>query len=243
MRRALLLAAAMSLPLTSCNASPSAGPSVSASPNVSPGVRPSETEPAWKLLADEPEDVPLGAGAYALTANGVAEQLAVVQVSAGFSNYGGWTFVKGEPFRALGYVTADRVFRDPCGPKRHSKYETARNPGPTVADLAAALVAQKGARTSAPARVTIDGHDGLSLEYRVPQSIDVRKCEDRAFDLFTTGPGGWYLEASGERAHIWILDVDGDRLVLAWVANPGTTRAQRDDLTQMVESARFVVPD
>ena len=52
------------------------------------------------------------------------------------------------------------------------------------------------------------------------------------FDIFTTGPGGWYLEASREQAHIWILDVDGDRVILAWVAVPGVTRAQMNDMTQ-----------
>ena len=159
----------------------------------------------------------------------------MVRAPEGFTNYGGWTFVADEPFHAMGYVTADQVFRDPCGSTRHSKYDTARDPGPTVADLAEALVAQKRALTSAPAPVTIDGHAGLYLEYRVSKGVDVAGCEDRAFDIFTTGPGGWYLEASRERARIWILNVDGDRVVLAWVAVPGVTRGQVNDLTDMVE--------
>lgn len=109
-----------------------------------------------------------------------------------------------------------------------------------MADLAAALVAQKGALTSAPAPVTIDGHAGLYLEYRVSKGVDVAGREDRTFDIFTTGPGGWYLEASRERAGIWILNVDGDRVVLGWVAAPGVTRDQMNDMTDMVESTRFV---
>ena len=158
-------------------------------------------------------------------------------------DHGGWTVISGEPFHAVGYLTAALAFRDPCGSSSRSKYTTTSDPGPTVADLAEALVTQRGARTSTPVPVTVDGHAGLYLEYQVSPRVDVASCEDRAFDLFTTGPGGgWYLEASRERADFWILDVGGDRVVLAWVAAPGVTRAQMSDMTDTVRSTRFVDP-
>ncbi len=240
-RWALPIMAALSLQISGCGDNPDSAAPHSDIASSSPEATASSTaQQTWTLLSDEPEDVPLDAGDYALTVNGVARKLAVVPAPAGFTNYGGWTFVADEPFHAMGYVTADRVFRDPCGSTRHSKYDTARDPGPTVANLAQALVAQKGAQTSAPAPVTIDGHTGLYLEYRVSKEVDVAGCEDRAFDIFTTGPGGWYFEAPRERASIWILDVDGDRVVLAWVAVPGVTHGHMKDMTDMVESTRFV---
>ncbi|MBA2560146.1 MAG: hypothetical protein H0V07_09720 [Propionibacteriales bacterium] len=242
-RWALPLVAAMTLQVAACSHDPNtsqAKPDMTSSDQEATGT--SDAEPTWTLLADEPENVPLEAGAYGLTVNGAARELAVIEAPEGFMNYGGWTFISGEPFHAVGYVTADRVFRDPCGSTRRSKYDTARDPGPTVADLAEALVAQKRARRSEPAPVTVDGHAGLYLEYRVSNEVDVADCEDRAFDIFTTGPGGWYLEASRERAAIWILDVDGDRVVLAWVGVPGVTREQINEMTHMVESTRFVDP-
>jgi hypothetical protein len=101
-------------------------------------------------------------------------------------------------------------------------------------------VAQKGAVTSTPVPVTVDGHPGLHLTYQVGKGIDVRACQGSAFDIFSTGPGAWYLEAERERADIWILDVDGERLVLAWVAMRGVTRAQMREMDQMVRSAHFV---
>jgi len=241
-RWALPIAAALSMQVSACGDNPDTAATHSDIASSSPEANaPSAiTQQAWTLLSDEPEDVPLEEGDYALTANGATQKRAVVRAPQGFSNYRGWTFVADEPFHAMGYVTADRVFQDPCGSTRHSKYATARDPGPTVADLAEALIAQKGAVTSTPAPVTIDGHAGLHLEYRISKGVDVTGCEDRAFDIFTTGPGGWYLEASREQADIWILDVDGDRVVLAWVAVPGVTRDQMNDMTAMVESARFV---
>ncbi len=172
----------------------------------------------------------------------MSDHVAVVQAPEGYQNVGGWTFVTGEPFRAMGFVTADRVLPDPCGSKGQDKFDKAADPGPTVKDLAQALVAQRGAETSKPARVTVDGHGGLYLTYQVAKGVDVLSCQERAFDIFSTGPGAWYLEASRERAAIWILDVDGERLVLAWVAVPGVSQARMREMTRMVQSARFVEP-
>lgn len=139
---------ALSLPLNGCGDSPDTAPThPDIASSSSEATASSTAQQSWTLLSDEPEDVPLAAGDYALTINGAARNLAVVRAPEGF----------------------------------------------TVADLAEALVAQKGAQTSAPAPVTIDGHSGLHLEYRVSDGVDVAGCEDRAFDIFTTGPGGWYL--------------------------------------------------
>ena len=43
---------------------------------------------------------------------------------------------------------------------------------------------------------------------------------------------------AGSRMRL-ILEVDGDRIVLAWVAVPGVTRGEMNDPTDMVESTRF----
>jgi hypothetical protein len=240
----LPLLAAASLLLTACSNDMSRATQGESSSTPSSGATDGTTDvrPLWKLLSDEPEDVPLAAGAYGLTANGVSEHVVVVQAPEGYQNIGGWTFVTGDPFHAMGFVTADRVPRDPCGSKGGDKFKAAVDPGPSVEDLAEALVAQKGTATSEPVPVTVDGHPGLYLTYQVAKGIDVQTCEARAFDIFSTGPGAQWLGESRERAAIWILDVDGERLVLAWVAVPGVTREQMREMTRMVESARFVEP-
>jgi len=250
-RYLLPLVAALSLQLTGCGedapgaASPGQtgqriglgdftdGPSIDESSSPGPASQ-------WRLLETEPDGAPLAAGAYGLTANGVSHHVAVVRAPEGYQSLGGWTFVTGAPFHAMGFVTATRVPPDPCVSQGPDKFDAAVNPGPSVTDLARALVAQKGAVTSEPVPVTVGGHDGLYLTYRVAKGIDVRACQERAFDIFSTGPGSWWLEASRERAAIWILDVDGDRVVLAWVAVPGVTQAQMREMTRMVRSAHFV---
>lgn len=241
-RGILPLLATASLLLTACSDDTSGATPQESHSASSSGATDGTTDirSPWKLLSDEPEGVQLAAGAYGLTANGVSDHVAVVQAPEGYQNIGGWTFVTGEPFRAMGFVTADRVPPDPCGSEGHSKFDAEVDPGPTVEGLAEALVAQKGAVTSKPVPVTVDGHHGLYLTYQVAKGVDVLACEARAFDIFSTGPGAWYLEAPRERAAIWILDVDDERLVLAWVAVPGVTRAQMREMTDMAESARFV---
>jgi hypothetical protein len=197
----------------------------------------------WALLLDQTGGMPLAPGDYGLTPNGVSDTIVVVTVPEGFMGYGGWTFVTDSPFRAMGYQTAERVYGDPCGLARDDKNGTLRDPGPTVADLAKALVAQRGTRTSKPVRVTVDGHHGLYLDYQVSKGIDPGECQNQAFDIFDTGPGSWYLEEPRERAGIWIVDVEGERLVLAWVAVPGVTEAEIQEMAHMVETARFVDAD
>ena len=237
----LALMAAVSLLLAGCSDNTSRASITE--PSTSPSGQATDTstaQPSWTLLSDAPEDAPLPAGDYGLAANGVSGKVAVVRAPGGYQQLGGWTFVTGEPFRAMGFVTADRVYPDPCG--LHGNAKSAVDPGSSVQDLAAALVAQKGVTASAPRPVTVHGHDGLYLDYRVSRGVDVTGCGDQAFDIFSTGPGSWYLEASRERAAIWILDVDGERLVLSWVAMPGVTRGAMREMTRMVESARFVEP-
>jgi hypothetical protein len=241
-RGILPLLAAASLVLSACSGGPSGATREESAKAPSSGATEgaADVRPGWKLLSDKPEGVPLDPGAYGLIANGVSDHLAVVKAPAGYQQLGGFLFVTGEPFRAMGFHVADLVPPDPCGSKAHSKFDAEVDPGPSVKDLAEALVAQKGAETSEPVPVTIDGHKGLYLTYQVARGIDVLQCEAHAFDVFSTGPGAWYLEASRERAAIWILPVGGERLVLAWEAVPGVSQAQMREMTRMVQSARFV---
>jgi hypothetical protein len=248
-RGILPLLAAASLLLTACSDdTPRATPPESSStpssttPSTSATDGTTDVGPPWTYLDDEPEDVPLAAGGYGLTANGVSDQVVVIQAPGGYRRFGDGTFLhlEDEPFRAMVLRTAERVPADPCGSAGGDKFAAAVDPGPSVGDLAEALVAQKGAETSEPVPVTINGQQGLYLTYQVAKGIDVTKCEETAFDIFSDG--AMYLQGARERAAIWILDVDGERLVLAWLAEPAVTRAQMREMTRMVESARFIEP-
>lgn len=244
-RAALPFLLAASLVLGACGADPSpeaTGTSPRAASSSASGGSSDAPSPDWTSLAHALDGTPLMPGSYGLTPNGGSGRVVVVvRAPGGYQNFGGWTFVTDPPFHAMGVVTATRVPPDPCGSEGHDKLEAAVDPGPSVRDLATALIAQKGTATSKPVPVRLDGHRGLYLTYRVAKGVDVRKCEASAFDILTTGPGtgSWWLEESRERAAIWIVEVDGERLLLAWVAVRGVTQAQIREMTQMVESVRF----
>jgi hypothetical protein len=199
----------------------------------------------YKLLRNAGRGV-LDAGSYGLIPAGSSvENVAVIDAPAGYQPFEGWTLGTPEgdgPFRALGIMTVDRVFGDPCGSVMHPKTVSLNNPGASVKDLARALTRQTGVTTSKPVPVTLDGYSGLYLDYHIDDDVDLSKCEAEAFDILTWEPeaeGGWWLQASDERAGIWILDVDGDRVLLSWVAVPGSSEAQIQELKDMAESTTF----
>jgi hypothetical protein len=214
-------------------------------PDPTPTASTSPSEPAYTLLRNAGTGE-LDAGTYGLIPAGPpGKVLAVMEAAAGYRQFEGWTLVTPEwsgPFRGVGILRVDRVLGDPCGSGTHPKAASLRDPGPGVDDLAKALTEQKGTATSKPVPVTLDGYSGLYLDYQIAKNVDPAKCEGQAFDIVATDPGsptGWWLDASSERAGIWILDVEGERVLLSWVAKPGATPEQVDELKAMVESTTF----
>ena len=110
--------------------------------------------------------------------------------------------------------------------------------GPTVADLAVALVTQPGYEATGPADSTMSGYSGAYLEL-TGQGIPAGGCSIR-----TT----WETDAEFRRSlheehdSIWILDVDGTRLVVDAFAIREATERDRTELRQMVESIRIEAP-
>jgi hypothetical protein len=210
----------------------------------------------YVLLLDDdsdPDQVLGEPGAYALTARGSGTPpLAVLDVPSGYSNFGFfalWPFGSGdegsaqeqEPFRAVQYWTVHGVFAEPC----HRKGGAATVIGPSVKALAAALKAQKLTSVSEPRPVSLDGHRGLYLELRV--SVDVRfdDCDDGGYFMLWEGmpaDAQHTADSPGTIERLWIVDVDGERIVLAATAAAGVTHGLAKELTDMVESVRFVEP-
>ena len=117
--------------------------------------------------------------------------------------------------------------------------------GDSVDDLADALAAQKMTAATAPEPVSLDGHDGVYLELTMPTDVNFSRCEQGYFILWEGRPNDAHhtTQERGMVERLWILDVDGDRVVLATLASPGITKVETDELTAMAESARFVEPD
>jgi hypothetical protein len=142
------------------------------------------------------------------------------------------------------------VPRDPCH-WRGQLYD----PGPTVDDLAEALAAQPLRNASTPTDVTLGGYRGRYLEWSVPADMvmtgdeDFKGCDvepssgHRDFvSWFGNGEGERYQQVPGQVDRLWILDIDGQRLLVDASHSPETAGADRQEQGQIVESIRFGDP-
>jgi hypothetical protein len=156
---------------------------------------------------------------------------ALVDVPSGFDDGGDWYVVSHDSDAFLGLWTVGKVQRDACLRPRND-YVT---PGPSVEDLADALVAQKSTRASAPKPVTIAGYRGLYVELASPH--DVGRCDQTPGLWGDPGERGIYSDDQIDR--VWILDVEGQRLVVNAAHGPTATTSEIDNLTSMVKSLEF----
>jgi hypothetical protein len=176
-----------------------------------------------------------------------------VVVSTGWFDYHGGKFIirypdTGKPVPVLGFSIWDvgEVFRDPCHWQGQGFV-----PGPGVENLVAALVAQKLRNATTPTDVTLAGYTGKYLEWSVPTDMkssswtsfdgcDVDSNGYRDFQSWLgNGTGDRYEEVPGQVDQLWVLDVNGQRLVVDATYSPDTTPADRAALEQLVGSLRF----
>jgi hypothetical protein len=178
-----------------------------------------------------------------------------VVVPLGWYDQGGRFVIKypntGTPVPVLGLSVWDvgQVFRDPC----HWEGQDF-DPGPTAEDLVSALVAQKLRNATKPADVALAGYKGKYLELSVPADMksttwtDFDGCDtDDAgnatfFSWLGNGLGSRYEMVPGQVDRLWVLDVNGKRLVVDATYSPDTTQADRAEQEQVVESLRFDRP-
>jgi hypothetical protein len=135
--------------------------------------------------------------------------------------------------RRVELLVVDRVAADPCGgPLQPVK--------PKVADIVAALTEQRTVRPSGARPVSIDGYSGQVVRFQVPSGPDVEECGE---SLTPLGVGGGDTAVfPGWTYRLWVLDVDGDPLVILAAHGPETTPTERAALTGMVEGIRFIEP-
>ena len=79
--------------------------------------------------------------------------------------------------------------------------------GPTVDDFANALADHPLLDITAPVDVTLDGYSGKYVELQTP--ADLTECP-----FYRPWDPGIYAQGPGQRWRIWILDVDGIRVVI-----------------------------
>jgi hypothetical protein len=109
-----------------------------------------------------------------------------------------------------------------------------------VRDLADALARNEVTQATPPRRATLAGHDGLRLTLRLPADFDIDRCPSGRVQLWEdAGGGNRYLEQPGQRLRLWILDLDGQRVVVNASDGPANTAEEVAEVTRMVRSVTF----
>lgn len=185
---------------------------------------------------------PLEPGRYSMAAWGPDGDTrlprAIVEVPRGYFSNGGWVIDAGGPGESdqwgeVAVWPVTRVFADTCDDTSTTRV------GPTVRDLARALADQTGSTTTRPRTVTLDGHQGLYLELTTPDTN--AGCTSHA--LWRSSPDLVYGQDTGRIVHhLWILDVDGTRLVVAVSNYPDQSPDQHQELIDIAKTIHFVEP-
>ena len=109
---------------------------------------------------------------------------------------------------SIGFAAVANVSIDPCAPELGMLDPAV---GPTVTELADAIAVVPGVEVTRD-DATLDGYAGVLLEVAVSDGSDA--CAEEPVLLQTTQGDPLFLPAPDDRLRVWILDVDGTRLVV-----------------------------
>ena len=258
---ALAVVGVIALPKGGGVAAPQPTASPTASPTPVPTVHPSvDATPVPSVVAGPlplPSEGALAAGTYVMTPfpnsagnacwtppqPGCIETTADASIRITFTVPAGWepdplhlgVWLSGKgaapPGGAVLFVERGGwLYRDSC----HSSATTAIKVGPSVDDFANALVNHPSLDVTAAKPVTLGGYSGKYLDLQIPS--DISACTNGGY--FPWEPG-IYAQGPSQRWHIWILDVNGIRVVILTTDYAGTSLADRTALQAMVNSIQI----
>jgi len=123
------------------------------------------------------------------------------------------------------------LYSDPC----HGSTGAADVPvGPTVDELVDAFTAQTAYEVSTATDVTLGGYTGKRMDLQLP--TDVASCD---LGEFYPWSGSIYAQGPDNRWRLWILDIEGDRLVVTASDFPGTSAEDRAEQQAIVDSIQI----
>ena len=167
----------------------------------------------------------------------------------GWVGYPSWAMDGPEPVRAdaptgigISFFTANGLYSDPChwDVQGTGGADVGDVPvGPTVDDMVTALRANTSYTSSAATPVTIDGYSGQELELQLPDD-PFTKCDNETGDdyghAFVFSGPGLYAQGPANRWHLYILDVDGIRLIAVILSYAKTPRTDLDLARNIIQT-------
>jgi hypothetical protein len=128
---------------------------------------------------------------------------------------------------ALGFGRGAWLLSDPCKPMNADVPV-----GPTVADFVDAVAQHPVLDTTTPTDITLAGYSGKYFDLQFP--ADLSTCAE-----YRPWEPGIYAQGPSHRWHLWVLDVDGVRVVVQSMDYAGTLEQRRTELQAMVDSVQI----
>ncbi len=163
----------------------------------------------------------------------VADGFAVYKVGAGTARPGGAAV--GVLFDGITNIYADGcqwVSADP-------------SVGPTVDDLVQAWANVPELAATAAVDVTVDGYSGKQFEITAPD-YNPSECKERKYGLWYSsdtvsdeGRPGYWAQAPNQHLQVWVLDVEGTRLVIGAGSLPSISPQDRAALEGILASIQI----
>lgn len=207
------------------------GPSGPGGPGGSPSSLPTAVPTSTVAPVVALPDGTLTAGRYRIDLSFIDPGLSVAaDVPGGWSGHpevGAVTSPEGSDAGILlGFMEVDGLFSDPCRWDLDGTGST-NQPGdvlvgPTVGELVTALKANTSYTSSAPKPVTLGRFEGQELELQLPGDDILSTCDEHgpsspfdgpAYFVFSSKDGSFYAQGPSSRWHLYIVDVDGTRLI------------------------------
>jgi hypothetical protein len=206
-------------------------------------------------LTEEPDEIPLSVGipweqqpesnvnpgTYTLDFNRRASDPVSTPIRVTFTLPAGWERIRHMLIWGqttwFGIGIVDNAYVDPC----HLELGYRDPPiGPTPADLAAVLPSFPGWKVTATSDVILDGYHGKHVKITAP--ADTAGCTEEDPTLLPTRSWPLLFGAvrSNEPMELWILDVQGTRLVIHAGSDPeAATAADLAELQAVIDSIRI----
>lgn len=138
-------------------------------------------------------------------------------------------------FMRVGSSVVANIYSEPC-------QDTLLDPavGPTVDDLATAFADAWGTGATTPTDVTMDGFAGRQMVLTVPADADFADCVTGRYMAWRDTSGGdrWF-QGPGQIQESWIVDVEGERLLIEASYFPEITPENRAELQHVIDSIQI----
>jgi hypothetical protein len=112
--------------------------------------------------------------------------------------------------------------------------------GPTVDDFVSAIADHPLLDATTPVDITLAGYSGKYLDVQIPSDPTIQDSSEPASlagcPVYRPWEPGIFAQGPSQRWHLWIIDVDGVRVVVETMDYAGTSAQHRAELQAIVDS-------